>query len=171
MAHRVSTARAAASIAAAVLVFGVGGCGSDETTVVTDDATVTVDEGSGTVEIETDEGSATITGETGGDLPEGWPEQIVLPEGGTITSAVAVTGDEAGWNVSSNYPDLDQKQLTDEVTKALEGAGFESQGSFTSTEGSVAGFEGNGYTVSVIVGTDDTAEGTGSTLIMTVAAM
>ena len=160
--HRGTLALAAVAVA---LGLGLSGCGSGEKTVVTDNGTVTVDQDSGKVEIESSDGSATITGDTGGDLPEGWPDEITLPEGGTITSAVSVTGDDAGWNVAASYPDASQKDLADDVSASMEDAGFEAKGSFTSGEGSVLAFEGNGFAISVIVGSDDS----GASLVMTVA--
>lgn len=155
----------AAGLLALGLAAGLAGCGSDERTIVTDEGTISVDAGEGKVEIEASDGSVTISGETGGDLPEGWPAEIVLPEGGTITSAVAVSGEDAGWNVSVTYEGLDPEALGEQVANSLESAGLESKGGFTSAEGALSSFEGNGYAVSVILG----PEGSGSTMVMTVA--
>lgn len=156
--------RAGVAGAALVLVLSLSGCGGGGTTVETDDGQVTVDQDGTKVEIESSDGTTTVTGETGGELPEGWPSEITLPEGGEIQNAVAVTGENAGWTVSSSYPDTSSEDLTDQVTSSLEDAGFESKGAFTSPDGAVSAFEGNGYALSVIVG----EEGSGSTLVMTV---
>jgi hypothetical protein len=157
------TALAAALIAAAGI--GLGGCGGGSDTIVTDDGTVTVDQGGDSVEIETDDGSATITGQTD-SLPEGWPSEVVLPEGGTINSGAAV--DQAGaqgWNAALSYPDLSVDELTDALTDSLESKGFESQGSITVPQGTSTLFSGSGFAVSALI----SEEGSGSALIITVA--
>lgn len=161
---RSRTMLAAALVAAAGI--GLGGCGGGSDTIVTDDGTVTVDQGGDSVEIETDEGSATITGETD-SLPEGWPSQVVLPEGGTINSGAAV--DQAGaqgWTASLSYPDLSVDELTDALTSSLESEGFESQGSITVPQGTSTLYSGFGFAVSTVISED----GSGSALIITVAS-
>jgi hypothetical protein len=157
--------RRGAAAAALALALGLSGCGGGETTVETDDGTVTVEQDGSKVEIESEDGTTTVTGESDGELPDGWPAEIVLPDGGEIQNAVGVSGQDSGWTVASNYPDTSPEDLTDQLTQSLESAGFESKGSFTSQEGSVSSFEGDDYAVSVIVG----PEGSGSSLVITVA--
>lgn len=165
---RVATTSAA--VALALLGFGLGGCGGGdgEATIVTDDGTVKVDpnEGDGTITIESSEGSMTITGEEGGELPEGWPSEVQVPGGGTITSAIAMdSDDQKGWTASLTYPDTTPTDLAAEVKSNLESAGFTVQGEFTSGEGGMGTYSGNGYAVTAMVG----EEGGGSTLLLTVA--
>jgi hypothetical protein len=157
---------AATAVLLVALGFGLSGCGGgDSTTVDVDDGTVTVDQDGNKIEVESSDGTATITGETN-ELPEGWPAEVTIPEGGTITSGVALNGqDQQGWTVSVSYPDTAPRDLTTEVTAALEDAGFEAAGEFTSDEGSMAAFEGAGLAITALVG----EEGAGSTLVMTVA--
>jgi hypothetical protein len=162
-------ARAGTAATTALLValgLGLAGCGGDDSTTVTvDDGTVTVDQDDNRIEIESSDGTATITGETD-ELPEGWPAQVSIPEGGTITSGVALTGeDQQGWTVSVSYPDTAPTELTAEVKASLADAGFEAAGEFTSDQGSMAAFEGAGLAITALVG----EEGAGSTLVMTVA--
>ena len=161
-------ARAGAAATTALLValgFGLAGCGGGDRTVTVDDGTVTVDQDGDSVEIESSDGTTTITGETD-ELPEGWPAEVTIPDGGTITSGVALAGqDQQGWTVSVSYPDTPAPQLTGQVRSALEDAGFRAAGEFTSEQGSMAAFEGAGLAITALVG----EEGSGSKLVMTVA--
>jgi hypothetical protein len=164
-------AKASAAVALAVLGFGLGGCGGGDgdTTIVTDDGTVKVDvdpDGDeGTIKIESSDGSMTITGDGGGELPEGWPSEIQVPEGGTVTSALALTGEEQGWTASLTYPDMSSQDLAAEVKSNLESAGFTLEGEFTSGEGAMGTYSGKGYAVTAMVGQEDN----GATLLMTIA--
>ncbi|MCU0264419.1 MAG: hypothetical protein MUF09_12285 [Candidatus Nanopelagicales bacterium] len=164
-------ATASAAVALALLGFGLVGCGGGDgdATIVTDDGTVKVDvdpDGDeGTVKIESSEGSMTITGDGGGELPEGWPSDVVVPEGGTVTSAVALSGEEQGWTASLTYPDMSTKDLAAEVRSNLESAGFTLEGEFTSGEGAMGTWSGNGYAVTSMVGQEDD----GATLLITIA--
>ncbi len=108
----------------------------------------------------------TITGEGGGELPEGWPSEVTVPEGGTVTSAVAVSGEDKGWTASLTYPDKSSQEVAAEVTSNLESAGFTLEGEFTSGEGAMGTYSGNGYAVTVMVGEEDG----GATLLITIAA-
>lgn len=159
-------ASAAATTALLVaLGLGLAGCGGGDRTVTVDDGTVTVDQGDNQIEIESSDGTTTITGETD-ELPEGWPAEVVLPEGGTITSGVALAGQaQQGWTVSASYPETTPTELAAQVKASLEDAGFQSKGEFTSEQGAMGAFEGSGLAITALVG----EEGSGSTLVMTVA--
>ncbi|MGB8019916.1 MAG: hypothetical protein WCF04_01670 [Candidatus Nanopelagicales bacterium] len=157
-------ARVAAGMFAGLMVLGGAGCGGD-TTIATDDGTVTVDRDDIQIEVQSSDGTATISGSQG-KLPEGWPSQIQIPPGGTISGAVAVAGEgKQGWTVSVTYPDTSPADLKGTVTSSMEGAGFESKGSFSTDEGSMDTFEGSGMVVSTLIGKDDS----GSTLVLSVA--
>lgn len=163
-------ATTSAAMALALLGFGLAGCGGGdgEATIVTDDGTVKIDpnEGEGTIKIESSDGSMTITGEGGGELPEGWPPEVQLPEGGSITSAVAMNSDDQqGWTASLTYPDTSPTDLAAEVKSNMESAGFTLEGEFTSGQGAMGTYSGNGYAVTAMVGEEDG----GSTLLMTIA--
>lgn len=169
--RRMRAARTSAAVALAFLGFGLGGCGGGDgdTTIVTDDGTVKVDvdpDGDeGTIKVESSDGSMTITGDGGGELPEGWPSEVQVPEGGTVTSAVALNGEEQGWTASLTYPDTSSEDLTAEVKSNLESAGFTLQGEFTSGEGAMGTYAGNGYAVTAMVGQEDAD----ATLLVTIA--
>ena len=167
--RRGRAATTSAAVALAFLGFGLAGCGGGdgETTIVTDDGTVKVDQNQdeGKIEIESSEGSMTITGEGGGELPEGWPSEIQVPEGGSVTAALALTGEDQGWTASLTYADKSSKDLAAEVKSNLESAGFILEGEFTSGEGAMGTYSGNGYAVTAMVGEEDE----GATLVMTVA--
>ncbi len=169
--RRGRAATTSAAVALAFLGFGLAGCGGGDgdATIVTDDGTVKVDvdpdSDEGTIKIESSEGSMTITGEGGGELPEGWPSEIQVPEGGTVTSALALTGEDQGWTASLTYADKSTEDLAAEVKSNLESAGFTLEGEFTSGEGAMGTYSGNGYAVTAMVGQEDE----GATLLMTVA--
>ena len=118
-----AAARLARLGAAGALVAGglvLGGCGGGDT-FVTDDATVTVEDGQngddGSITIDSSEGSMTITGESGGDLPEGWPDQVAVPEGGTVNSSASFGGVEGdAFQASLTYPDAAAADLIAEFT-------------------------------------------------------
>lgn len=165
--RRSRVATTSAAMALAFLGFGLAGCGGDGATVVTDDGTVKIDtnDGDGTIKVESSDGSVTITGESDGELPEGWPSEITVPEGGKVTSAVALTGGQQGWTAALTYADKTSKDLAAEVKTNLESAGFTLKGEFTSAEGGMGTYAGNGYAVTALVGQED-ANGT---LLLTVA--
>ena len=139
-------------------VLAVAGCGGD-------DGGVTVDPGNDTVKVETSDGTAVVTGGDDGTLPEGWPEEVALPEGGNVTGGVAVTtpGQE-GWTAALEYPDTSAEDVAAALTSSLESAGFTSEGTVTTAEGSMLVFKSSTYAVTAIV----SAEGSGSTAAITV---
>lgn len=167
--RRGRAATTSAAVALAFLGFGLAGCGGGdgETTIVTDDGTVKVDQNQdeGKIEIESSDGSMTITGEGGGELPEGWPSEVQVPEGGSVTAALALTGEDQGWTASLTYADKSAEDLAAEVKSNLESAGFTLEGEFTSGDGAMGTYSGNGYAVTAMAGQEDE----GATLVMTVA--
>ncbi len=167
--RRGRAATTSAAVALAFLGFGLAGCGGGdgETTIVTDDGTVKVDQNQdeGKIKIESSDGSMTITGEGGGELPEGWPSEVQVPEGGSVTAAMALTGEDQGWTASLTYADKSSKDLAAEVKSNLESAGFTLQGEFTTGDGAMGTYSGNGYAVTAMAGQEDE----GATLVMTVA--
>ncbi|MDH3959457.1 MAG: hypothetical protein OEU98_08295, partial [Actinomycetota bacterium] len=168
-ARRAWTARVSTAAMLAALGLGVAGCGGSdgETTIVTEDGSITIDENGdeGSITIESSEGSMTITGESGGDLPESWPSVVAVPEGGTITASAALTGEEPGWTVSLVYTDISATDLAADVKAELEAAGFEQQSEVNTGEGALGTYTGNGYGVTAMAGEDDSEV----TLVMTVA--
>lgn len=162
--------RAATAATTAILValgFGLAGCGGgDEETIVTDDATVKLDQGDdGSIEIESSEGTMTITGETD-ELPEGWPAEVVLPAGGSVTSSMEMTGEgQEGWVASLSYPELSAADLADQVAAGLADSGFEQKAKVSTDQGVMGSYEGSGYVVTAMA----SAEGSGSTLSVTIA--
>ena len=168
-ARRAWTARASTAAMLAALGLGVAGCGGadGETTIVTEDGTVTIDENGeeGSITIDSSEGSMTISGETGGELPESWPSVVAVPEGGTITASAALTGEEQGWTVSLSYANTTAEDLTAEVTANLEGEGFSQQTEVNTGDGAMGTYTGNGYAVTAMSGQDDSEV----TLVLTVA--
>lgn len=159
--------KVAGAVAALILGIGLAGCGGgDETVVATDDGTVSVDQDENRIEIETDEGSATITGQGSGELPDGWPSEVAVPEGATITGGMAMTGqDQKGWTASLSFPDASAKDVMAQFASSLEDAGFTTEGTYSSEDSSVSSFTSDSYQVSVLVA----AEGSGSIATVTVS--
>lgn len=73
----------------AVALLG-GGCGRTKTTRVGDAAVTTRADGSGTVEIKTDQGNMTITGGVN-KLPDGWPYDVPVSDNATVVSSLVST--------------------------------------------------------------------------------
>jgi hypothetical protein len=157
--RRVTGAAVALSVALVLT-----GCGGGADTIVTDEGTLTVEQDGDSITVESSEGSATITGE-GGELPEGWPAVVSVPDGGEIlsTASVSETG-QAGWTASINYPDSRPEEVAEEMAESLEGSGFTSVAEFTTEDGVAASYQGSGLMVSSAV----TADGDGATMIVTV---
>lgn len=155
MTRRRTALAAAAALGAAAFLAGCGGDGSG----------VTVQPDENTVSVSTSEGSAVITGEQDGKLPTGWPEEIAIPEGGTITGGVAVTtpGQE-GWTAAVEYPDTSAADVAAQLTSTLKGAGYTAEGTVTTGEGSMLVFKGDTYVVTAII----SAEGSGSKAAFTI---
>ena len=150
--------RSAGAAGALALALALGGCGGGDDTIVTDDGTVTVDRDGDSLTIDTEDGSATITGESDGELPEGWPDEVPVPEGGTVVAGAAVSSDgQQGWSASITYPDTSVEDLAAEVKSSMESAGFSAMGEFTSAEGAVGSYEGSGLVVTATVAEEDGA--------------
>ena len=167
-----AAARLARLGAAGALVAGglvLGGCGGGDT-FVTDDATVTVEDGQngddGSITIDSSEGSMTITGESGGELPEGWPEQVAVPAGGTVNSSASFGGDEGdAFQASLTYPDAAAADLIAELKSSMTDAGFSMEAEFTAGGQVAANFVGDGMNVTATASDGDD----GAVLIIVIA--
>lgn len=150
--------RVATGAMVAALGFGVAGCGDGETTFTTEDGTVTIDGNgdSGTITIDSSEGSMTLSGEAGGDLPDGWPRAVQLPEGGTIVSSGSFTvqgGDS--WQAAVTYADRSAQQVSDELKSSMQDAGFTVESALEADEQSAVNYTGNGWTVTAVSSESD----------------
>ncbi len=117
------------SWAAGVLVvafgLGLGGCG--------DGATI----GPG-------EGSVTATTELDGVLPDGWPPDISIPDGGSLVDAGSDTGDGV-LSVVVLYAGAAPADIADAMKSNLERAGFAVDGEDNAGDQTVAFYSGKGY--------------------------
>ncbi len=157
--------RRSSSAAGLALLLGLAGCGGGEEVITTDDGTVTVDQGDNRIEIETDEGTAVITGDDGGELPDGWPSVVALPEGGRIGASVSLDNQEQkGWSATVAYGGADPEDLLDEFDSSLRAAGFDRDARYATEDGGGSTFRSAEYFVAVIV----SSEGEEVTAVVTV---
>lgn len=115
------------------------------------------------ITVEGTEGTLSIDG--GDELPEGWPSQIALPDGGTITGSMLVDqGGSQGWNVVSTY-DLSPADLASAFEASLGGAGFTQDSKTTAGDMTLLAYSDATYAVAVTIGED--AGSTTSTVTVT----
>lgn len=165
---RVSRRGAAVAIAGAALILS--GCGQ----VAEEAAEQAIEQnGGGDVEIDADGDSFSVEGEDGSisvgkdELPENFPSEITLPEGGTIESATAVTDSKKdGWFIQSTYADTSPEDLVTEFAGSMQDGGFEETSNTTFEEQTAIGYEGDSYDVAVII--LGATSGSGSTMTLTV---
>ena len=164
--------RKAGSVAAVLVAvsFGLGGCGGGDATIVTDDGTVVIDQDDdgGSITIDSSEGSMTITGESGGELPEGWPTQVAVPDGGSVDASGTFSGgDGAAWQASITYPDMTAKDVVAEMKASMEDAGFKVEAEFTVGDQSAVTFSGEGLNVTATASEQDS----GAVLVVVIASV
>jgi hypothetical protein len=125
---------------------------------------VEIDADDGTVKVEGEDGSFTIGGK---ELPENFPSQVSLPDGGTVESASTVTtAKEEGWFVQASYPDASAHELAGSLAGAMKSGGFKETSSSSFNDQHLVGYDGHGYDVAAVV---LDADGGGSTLSLTVS--
>lgn len=148
--------------------LGLTGCGD----VAERAAEEAIEQGSGgDVDLNLEDDSLSIEGEDGslsiggGEMPEDFPADVTLPDGGTVVAGSSFEqGGNKGWLVESTYPD-DPKDLADTVEGDLTGGGFDQVGTYSTNETTTATYEGNGYdVVTAVTGADS-----GSSLTVTVS--
>lgn len=157
--HWMDTRRTAVATAMVVaLGFGLAGCGDGETTISTGDGTISVDGDAdgGSLTIDSSEGSVTVNTEADGELPEGWPEAVVVPEGGSISAAGRFDGaDGTQWNIAVTYSDKSADDVNSEINATLTGAGYTVESESTVGSQVLASYTGNGQSVVTTVSEQD----------------
>lgn len=129
------------------------------------------DGGSGVSDVEIDDNGITVEGEDGSfsagqgdELPEGWPSEVALPDGATITSSMGVDqGGEQGWSVVANFDDS-PNAVVDAFKASLTGAGFTEDSAYTSADMTLLAYSSDTYTVAVTVGPEGDATTTSVTV-------
>ena len=158
-----------AAVVMVAIGLGLGGCGGGDATIVTDDGTVVIDQGDdgGSITIDSSEGSMTITGEAGGELPEGWPAEVAVPEGGTVDASGTFSGgDGSAWQASLTYPDMTAKDVAAQMKATMEDAGFKVEAEFTVGDQSAVTFSGEGLNVTATASEQDS----GAVLVVVIAS-
>ncbi|MDN5746437.1 MAG: hypothetical protein L0H31_15150 [Nocardioidaceae bacterium] len=80
-------------------------------------------DGDGKVTIESDEGSMEFGGS---ELPEGFPDEVPLPDDFTLDSSMSMgTDEDQSFTLLFSSPEADVKQTYDDLKSRAEGAGFE----------------------------------------------
>ncbi|GAA4809970.1 hypothetical protein ACFQ0K_14830 [Nocardioides caeni] len=166
--------RAVAALAtAAILPFALSACGDDSSggdddkgssnsseDKSDDAADAAADDAAADAEsqLEELEESSGVDVETGGDLPEGFPEDDIPLVGQVEQGAAIDTPGAVGWSVATSYDGAKDAALT-EASEALTEAGFDEQTAGAIPDGAL--FAKGDYSVTVAVVED----GSGSTLI------
>jgi hypothetical protein len=157
-----------ALLAAALLLAGCGASAEDATERAVEDAiaselgadaTVDLDDDSLTV----DTGDGSITAGTG-ELPEGFPDEVPLVDGEVVFGQRSDSPEGTGWTVHlqvGTTPD----DVTAELTRALEEAGFEVQAT-PAAGGSTLLADSQAWSVLVVVAPGDD----GTNVLYTVSA-
>ncbi|MCX6400803.1 MAG: hypothetical protein NTX33_12860 [Propionibacteriales bacterium] len=146
--------------AALVLPFTLSACGDALENAAENAAEEAIKDGSsGDVDVDIDGGEVKIENSdgsyvSGGDLPDGFPEDDVPLIGDVKFGSRTNDGDTQGWTVSTQV-DSSAADAFDEASAKLEDAGFESQGQST---GTYAGFRSDKYQV-VLTSADDQSGG------------
>lgn len=99
-----------------------------------------IDSENGVTVIETDDGEATIV-QGGGDLPDGFPDDVVLPDGLEIdlSQRMDVGDDQIGYLVIGSF-DGDWQTYFDALVESLTAAGYEEEQRTTTAGGGVLSY-------------------------------
>ncbi len=161
------TTAATAAVLLAISGVGLAGCSGDgDTTIVTDDGTVTLNQDDEKIDITTSEGSMTINGESDGELPAGWPAEVPVPSGGSVETGMVMSGtEEQGWSATLSYPDSSTDDVSAELDSLFTGQGFESTTKIETSDGTLNAYTGDGFAITAMV----SDEGGTTMLVMSVA--
>ena len=163
------------AVAVAGVALALTGCGQAAEQAAEEAAEQAIEaQGGGDVEIDADGESFSVEGEDGSEfsvgndeLPDDFPAEVPIPEGGTVESSSSVQTDgKAGWFVTLTYPDADASELADTSKSEMEDAGFDETSTFSANDTTTTGYEGNGYQVTV---STVPADGGGTSMTLTVA--
>ena len=121
-------------------------------------------EGGDTV-IKSEEG--TIIGSTSGDLPDGFPDSVPVPEGFEIQASQSMSTAEGTSYILSGTIDESPSDVADQLIADLESSGYEQVQSTTTPEGAFVIYDDGEYVVSGVIAPEG-ADGSASNLSMTV---
>lgn len=163
--------RLTSSVAATVLAIGLAGCSGDDRTIVTDEGTVSVqtDDDGGSLTIDSSEGSVALSAESDGELPEDWPSDVALPDGGSINSSASFDSPEGqAWQVSVVYPDTPPSEVIGQLKASMQDVGYTVAADASAGGQTVATFVGDGRSVTAAAAAseDDSAGETVLTVVI-----
>jgi hypothetical protein len=142
------------------VVVGLAACGSAQEAVseqlveqaVGGDVDIELDDDGQVASIETEDGS--LTAVTGGDVPEEWPADVPLFDGGVLESSQVITSDGETF-VSIGYTtDADPDETFESLVAAYEAAGFTaaSESTMGDSSGGISSYVGQRGEITVTMG-------------------
>jgi hypothetical protein len=121
-----------------------------------DGETFTIESENGETVVESDGGTATFS--QGTDLPEGFPDDIPIPDSMTVVfSQAAETPEGQAFSIVATSP-LGVDELVEQMTSGLESGGYEQQQLTTTPDGAVMVYQQSDRAVTVAIGGGDVDE-------------
>jgi hypothetical protein len=157
---RRTIALAAVGLLALVGLTACGGGDGDSVTIEKDGESVEVDRDGGSVSFKSDDGDASTTVGDDAKVPEDWPDDVPLPDGGKVAVATQVERDgKQTFHLTYKVSD-DADDVIADYGDALKDGGFtlDNESSWSGGSGSVGVFEatGHGWKVTVLtIGSSD----------------
>lgn len=116
--------------------------------------------GDGSIQIDSENGETVVEGDDGtavfsqsGDLPEGFPDEVPVPDGLSIVFAQSLETSDGGTGYSvAATSSRDGDDLLDDMMTALEDNGFDQQQLTTTPDGSIFVYSNGTYAVTVVIG-------------------
>lgn len=128
-----------------------------------EDVDIDIDDDSGEATFRSADGSMFSVG--GGELPDGWPDEVPLPDGFTLEGSFSGSdGDKSTFNVTGSLTG-DAAEEFNRIADAFTGAGWTEENRSTSNSGgstmASATYSNSTWTVSLLVTGEDGEDGVG----------
>lgn len=117
-------------------------------------------DGDGNIRIDSENGETVVEGDDGtavfsqsGDLPDGFPDEVPVPDGLSIVFAQSLETSDGGTGYSvAATTSRDRDDLLDEMTATFEANGFDQQQLTTTPDGSIFVYSNSTYAVTAVIG-------------------